>query len=109
MKTEFLGSTIGLSCNGHGMFRKLIRVEFYLVLKNGVAGKVKLQPVSGHTLGKAVGATFVPLSEFEDRPNDPSDRVNEARWALNKCGWTLMHDDYKAAMRGDGMERIASA
>ncbi|WEE79447.1 hypothetical protein LZ683_08840 [Comamonas testosteroni] len=77
---NFLGYTLGLSCNGHGQVNRLIKIEFQQ-LKNG---RVRLQPVSGHTLGKQSGWAIIREVEYEDLPSEGLDR---AIHCMRLCGW----------------------
>lgn len=82
---EFIGTTVGLECNGHGQVGNMIAVQFIRT-----AAGIVLQPVSGRNLAHVAGTRTVTHEEFDNRP---SDNIGAARWALNRCGWTLMHDD----------------
>lgn len=77
---KFLGYTVGLVCSGHGQFGKLVTVEFQQ-LDNG---KVRLQPVSGHNLGKQRGSAVLSEVEYEDLPRN---NVERAVHCLSLCGW----------------------
>lgn len=90
MTTEYLGSTVGLECNHqHGGIGKLVKV---LYERRGEQ-RVALQAVSGRTLANAGKPIIIDRNEFDARPRDPYNSIAEARWALNRCGWTLMYDD----------------
>lgn len=86
--TNFLGSTIALECNGHDLVAKSVRVEF-----ERAGSDVALQPVSGRDMSKMPGRRVVSADEYAVRPADVYDSAVLARWALRRCGWTLMSED----------------
>ena len=78
---KFLGYTVGLTCNGHGAVSRLIKIEFQQ-LKDG---RVRLQAVSGRTLGQMQGFAILEEVEFEDLPPDSIERAIRC---MHLCGWT---------------------
>ena len=95
--SKFIGCTVGLDCSGNTKWNKavskLVRVEY----SKNEDGTVTLQAVSGHNGAITQGNVTLTEKAFEERPRD-NDKINEARWALNACGWSLMHDDYTERM-----------
>lgn len=87
--SKFIGYTVGLECNGYTQIGKLVQVEYSRLSDESVL----LQTVSARNLGKLVGSKVISADEFADRPSDPYDNIDEARWALNLCGWSLMGDE----------------
>jgi hypothetical protein len=77
---KFLGYTMSLECNGHGQIASLVKIEFQR-LKDG---RVRLQPVSGHNLGKQVGWAVLREVEYEDLPTEGLER---AIHCMRLCGW----------------------
>lgn len=90
MGMKFIGYTVGLECNGNNLIGVLVKAEFNRL----PSGDVVISAVSGRN-GAAVRAANKTISaaEFDDRPRDPYDDVIEARWALNKIGFSLMSED----------------
>ena len=84
----FLGSTIGLEANGHGQIAKMVRVEYYELETK----EVELRTVSGRTLGRMPGTKKISMDVYQ---NKPSYNLDEGRWALGMCGWSLMSDDHQ--------------
>lgn len=91
--STFIKNTIGLDCNGHGMSGKLVHIEYV----RNEDGTVTLNSVSARNLSRIdrVPSITISAEAFSDRPRDPYDSVIEARWALSRCGWTLMAEDYE--------------
>lgn len=86
---SFIGYTVGLEANRAGVLGKMVKVEY----SRNQDGGIKLTAVSGRDLSKMVGHAIISANEFADRPQDDYDSVVEARWALEKCGWSLMSSD----------------
>lgn len=82
--SKFIGYTIGLECNGHGQVGKLVKIEISATSND----TIKLSAVSGHNLGKINRSVTIDRVEFESRPR--AGTVEEAIWALAKCGYTPM-------------------
>lgn len=82
---KFLGTTIALECNGHGMVGRLVKVEY-----TQAGDKVKLSAVSGRTLGRMQGTTEITQEAFDARPSDTCDKAGQAIWALAQVGYTPM-------------------
>ena len=89
--TQFIGYTIGLESNRGTEVGKLVKVEYTRLAH----GSVRLQAVSGRNLAAMKGYAIITKGEFESRPQGAA----EARWALARCGWTLMSDDCAAQLR----------
>lgn len=85
---KLIGGTIGLEANGHGQIAKMVRVEYYELS----ASEVELKVVSGRTLGRMPGTKKISMDAYQ---NKPSYNIDQCRWALGLCGWSLMSDDYK--------------
>lgn len=82
--------TIGLICNGHGLVNRLVAV----CIKRSEDGRTRhLQAESAHTMKRMAGAQLVSEDEWQNLELDPYDNVKLARWALNKCGWTISAED----------------
>lgn len=86
---KFIGYTIGLEANKSDIIGKMVKASY----ERNEDGSVKIQATNGRTLGALPGIAIVTGEEFENRPFDFDDGAIEARWALNKTGWTLMSDD----------------
>lgn len=86
MSSEFMRYTVGLEANTDSMVGMMAKVEFSRLAN----GRIRLQVVSGRNLANARGTALISASEYDDRPRDD---IEEARWALGLCGWTLMADD----------------
>lgn len=90
-KPELIHCTHGLCVTGH-TYKKalLVKIEAY----RNADGSVTLKSISGHTLGDIPQAGHVRLSaeEWEDRPSDPYDDLQQTKWALTKCGWSWSAD-----------------
>lgn len=89
LKTGFIGSTVGLECNGFDRVGKMIKVEY----TRNPDRTVTLSAVSGRNGCKTNGGVTLSADQFSNRPSDPYDNIKEARWALNLVGWSLMSDD----------------
>lgn len=85
----FIGYTIGLEASRGPVMGKMVKIEY----SKNKDGSVKLTAVSGRDLSKMQGHAVIAASEFEDRPQNAYDSVAEAKWALGKCGWSLMSSD----------------
>jgi len=88
---EFLNYTVGLEANKGKKIGVMVKVEF----RKLDDGKICLQPVSGRSLSKLNGTRIIEKSVFDMRPSDVYNKVPEAKWALNLCGWELMTDGHK--------------
>lgn len=79
-KDEFIGYSVGLDCFVGGKIR-VVKVEF----SRTAAGNVKLSVVSGHSLELIPGrwTTYMGFEAYQDRPTN---KVDQAVWALSKLG-----------------------
>mgnify|MGYP003421955487 CR=1 FL=1 len=51
---------------------------------------IGLEANRGSAVGKLVKVEYNRLNSPQDAYSD----VNEARWALDQCGWSLMSEDF---------------
>lgn len=86
--STFIGYTIGLNCNGHGMTGKLLQAEFNRLDD----GRIKLTAVSARNGAALNFSTVVSAEQYENRPDRRLDNVDEARWAMGLLGFTLAGD-----------------
>jgi len=84
---KFLEYTSSLRCKGYGLVWKVVKVA----ITELVDGRVKLEVVSGLDSKRVVGCAIVSPSEYFSAPIV---NVEKAKWALDKCGWTVMTDDF---------------
>lgn len=77
---KFLGYTIGLNCFVENRI-KLVKVEYAMTKR----GHVKLSLVSGHSLELIpyIWDVLITMEEYQGRPTD---KAEQAIWALNKIG-----------------------
>jgi hypothetical protein len=90
---KFIGCTIGLECNKGNQIGKSVKIDY----SQNDDGTINLQPVSGRNLSAMGKSQNISAAEFERRPQDAYDEIVEARWALQLCGWSLMHNDHNEA------------
>lgn len=88
-KGKFIGSTVGLECNGHGVVGKMVCVQYTRM----PSGDVQLRAINGRNLSAIKGIANVLAETFDNRPED---NIAEARWAIGHCGWSLMSEDQNA-------------
>lgn len=88
--STFIGHTIGLEANRGSAVGKLVKVEYNRLNSESV----QLKAVSGRDLSTMKGSAIITQKQFENRPQDAYSDVNEARWALDQCGWSLMSEDF---------------
>jgi hypothetical protein len=88
--SKFLGYTIGLESNRAEHIAVMAKIEY----NQRDDGRISMTVVNGHNLAQMPGGAVVTARAYEARPRD---RVAEARWALNHCGWTLTYDDFQAS------------
>lgn len=65
---------------------QLIWVTYYRDGEN-----IHLQPVCGRTIKNLPERQIISDAEFQNRPQNYTDKEIEATWAINKCGWTIFH------------------
>ena len=88
--SKFIGYTVGLECNGHDMMAQMVKVEYIRQADESVT----LQAINGRNLSTLKGTARVTAENFSNRPDGD---VEQARWALKHCSWSLMADDYQDA------------
>lgn len=81
--SEFIGYTIGLQAT-HPQHKipRLIKIEF----ERQPDGRIRLIPVSGHTLSQVGQTAFMTQAQFSSLPTDG---VARARVAFEFCDWTV--------------------
>ena len=84
----FLQYTLALEAVRPPQARKQVRVA----CTRNDDGTVTLKAVDGRSLRCLKGIAVVPASEFEARPTGALHVLDEARWALNRVGWSLLID-----------------
>ena len=82
--TQFIGYTIGLEANRGYAVGKMVKIEY-----TRDSESVRLKAVSGRNLSAVQGSAVISREQFENRPGSD---VEEARWALALCGWSLMSE-----------------
>lgn len=91
MDLKFVTYTVGLTCHGYGQFAKLVKVEI-----SETDEGYCLQPVSGLTLERQAGRTYISGIDYRSIPRDAFDKGGFAIALLEKCGWQVagLEDSY---------------